>query len=178
MSFYKAFIDPGKKGGVAIFKIDTARKNYELCETYPLEWKKNKGAECMILSPINTFRFQECRDFFIEKQQTFGRHDTPKTSFGVGFYYGQLIKHIVSTGKNITAISISTWVKALKHETTFSPVSQKDTKKLSEYYVYNKLGEEKFNVFCVKGVKKMRPHDGIIDAVAMGLLFLEKKYTV
>lgn len=173
------FVDPGEKGGFADFS-----STGELRETGKLSWDKSKklGILC-----FKSFRIpRDTTRIFVEKQQPMGsivnrgfKGGASKVDYKIGFLYGLLLQALYEealtfkTPPVIIEVPIATWKAALKKETRQYPVLPSDTKELAEMYARKTLGDSVFEKFTILSKRQVKPHDGIADALTIGLLYFQ-----
>ena len=172
------FIDPGKQGGYADFSEEG-----KIRSVGKLKIKKSKlGVEHFetLHIPEDTTRI------YIEKQQPMGvipgrsrAGGASRTDFKIGLLYGSLLQAVYGEAKKlktppvIIQVPIATWKAALKKETRTYPVLPSDTKALAEMYARQVLGSAAFEEYTILSKAQKLPHDGIVDALVLGLLYFQ-----
>ena len=158
-------IDPGKKGGVAVFLHTTLKGTFSIKPRHIYTQGKANFMDvwefCGDLSKlIGSDAMGRKIRFIIEAQQPHPT-DTPTTAFAIGTLYASLIETVTRQfqGSELFLVSPSSWQAVIRRHTDGVFLTSKHT---SIHFAKTKHGE---NVLIPRGCKVVQ--DGIADAICI-----------
>lgn len=154
-----AGIDTGKRGAIVV--IDT-ESTWAWAEK--LKYNKKK----LLLNRIGD-RFNNVDLVIIEKIKGRGGW-TAATSFGMGFYFGQIMHEVVKTGRQFEYVLPEAWTGIMHRN-----VTGKDAKKKTLAAYHAMFPHDPVGITRGSGAREDGYHDGLIDALMIAAHFVVER---
>ena len=145
-----AGIDTGKRGAIVV--VDT-ESTWAWSEK--LAYDKNK----LIKNRIGN-RFASVDRIVIERIKGRGGWSA-KTIFGMGFYYGQIMREIAGTGRPFGFVQPEVWTRLIHRDVLIKGTAKQKT--LAAYHMF--FPHDPIGITKAAGARPEGYHDGLIDAL-------------